>query len=389
MRMYYLSSLLLGLFLSLPALAAQDASESAGDLRSRVLQAYRQIQKVESQGQITSVQVEEGQEKAREVHPIKFAMDRAGNQLAFEGLDVQLVVTQGQLNLRLVNMPGGYVKQPGHDALDYSRLMQAAPFLAALPDFALYFSDDAIPADARQLPADEMGRPGLVFLTRGTQMTYRIEPKTSLVDQVEYEVPMRNGGKARIQWTTQTKTGDQINSSVFQFNAGDDDVHGDIQALVRGMQDSSKLQGKTAPAFELKDLSGSDVSLKDLQSRHRIVILDFWATWCGPCRITLPVLQRVSNWVASDKIDAAIYTVNIQETPQQVKQMWSQLNLSLPVLMDSEGKVGHVYRAFAIPMLVMIVDGKIQHIHRGAVPTLEEDLKAQIQTILSSKPAGQ
>ncbi len=386
MRFHYYGCLLLAVFLSLPVMAAQDVQKPAVDLRTRVLAAYRNLQKIETHGQFTYV-VTGGPQVQEETQAARFAMDRAGHQLFFQGFDVQLTVSEGLLRMRVDDFGDPYVKLTGHETLEAGKLLQAAPFLAAQPDFAMYFQDNAIPPDARELPLDAQGRPGLAFSNQGRDMTYRFNPKTLLAEQLNYEMPLRGGRLARVEWVNSIKSTSEIQAGLFTFDAGRGEAFDSLQALIMEMEDVSKLKGQAAPLFELKDADGKAVALKDLQARHRVVVLDFWATWCGPCRITLPVMQRVNDWLVSEKHHAAIYTVNKKETPEQAKTMWSEMSLTLPVLMDVDGKVSNAYRAYGIPMLVIITDGKIHNVLRGAVPTLEQDLKTEITAILKAASA--
>ena len=67
--------------------------------------------------------------------------------------------------------------------------------------------------------------------------------------------------------------------------------------------------GETAPTFTLATLNGEEISLADLKGQ--IVVLDFWATWCGPCRKGLPEVQKVVDWIAAEKLPVKVFAVDV------------------------------------------------------------------------------
>lgn len=116
-----------------------------------------------------------------------------------------------------------------------------------------------------------------------------------------------------------------------------------------------------------------------------VYVLDFWATWCGPCRMGLPGLQRLHEWAAQNKKPVAIYAVNLRETPQQVQEFWKQEKLTMPVLMD-DGSLAKAYGVSGIPHTVVIVDGKVMDVKVGYAAGHENVLQRKIEAALA-KPA--
>ena len=124
----------------------------------------------------------------------------------------------------------------------------------------------------------------------------------------------------------------------------------------------SGFEGKPAPDFTLDSLEGKSVSLASLKGK--VVILDFWATWCGPCRKGLPVLMDIAKKRADDGV--VLWSVDMREQPAQVKAFLEKSNWDLPVLMDRDGKVGTKYGVGGIPHTVIIgPDGKIVSVEIG------------------------
>ncbi len=126
--------------------------------------------------------------------------------------------------------------------------------------------------------------------------------------------------------------------------------------------------GDPAPDFELATLDGDTFRLSD--HRGRPVILNFWATWCAPCRVEMPELQRAQTAFAEAGADDApmILTVNEQETAERVGEFFDEVGLTLPALLDADGDVGATYGAFFLPTTVIVgPDGAVIAVHRGMI----------------------
>ncbi|MCW5863276.1 MAG: TlpA family protein disulfide reductase [Anaerolineae bacterium] len=127
--------------------------------------------------------------------------------------------------------------------------------------------------------------------------------------------------------------------------------------------------GETAPDFALPDLAGETVQLSDLGGRP--VVLNFWATWCAPCRLEMPMLEQA----AADGGDAlAVLTINQGETAEQVSAFFDEVGLSLPALLDSDSEVGRAYGAVYLPSTFIIgPDGIVSAVHHGILSREELD----------------
>jgi thiol-disulfide isomerase/thioredoxin len=142
--------------------------------------------------------------------------------------------------------------------------------------------------------------------------------------------------------------------------------------------------GKAAPEFKLATLEGGEVSLSDHKDKD-IVVLDFFASWCGPCRTAMPVVHELAE--SYEEKGVKLYAVNIRETPEKVNQFLQSAKLEgMSVLMDRSGKVGMDYGAMSIPRMVVIgKDGTVQAIHSGFSPDLRQRLADNLDTLLSGK----
>lgn len=134
--------------------------------------------------------------------------------------------------------------------------------------------------------------------------------------------------------------------------------------------------GRPAPDFKLPSLGGQTVSLSDL--RGRPVLINFWASWCEPCRYEMPFIQEIfedTEWTARGLV---ILAINLGESPSRVEEFMKSYGLSFPVLLDTNSSVAEKYNIRGIPETFLIdKDGIIQEIKIGAFSG-----KAEIETRL-------
>jgi peroxiredoxin len=151
----------------------------------------------------------------------------------------------------------------------------------------------------------------------------------------------------------------------------------------RSEEELSPLLGKAAPPVDLERLDGKRVKLAD-HSGKEVVMLDMWATWCGPCRKELPYLIEV----AKDYKDKGVvfYAVNLRETKKKIEDFLKKEKLEMKIALDPEGKVGEAYGAEAIPLLVLVdKHGIVQSVHVGYSPGIKEELHKELDGILAGK----
>jgi peroxiredoxin len=134
-----------------------------------------------------------------------------------------------------------------------------------------------------------------------------------------------------------------------------------------------------APDFTLRSMGGPNLRLKE--QRGRVVLVNFWATWCGPCRQEMPHLNRLY-----DKYRASGFVllgVNVDDDARKAAEVASKLGVTFPVLLDTDKTVSRLYDMSAMPATVVIDrDGRVRYIHRGYRDGYEATYEQQIRELL-------
>lgn len=128
-------------------------------------------------------------------------------------------------------------------------------------------------------------------------------------------------------------------------------------------QAASDKDTSRATALTLSDLKGNTVSVNP--GDGKVYVLNFWATWCPPCRGEMPELDEFAK---KHKEDLSFYAINLQESKGKVQDFLADNGLSMPVLLDADGKAGDAYQIRAIPTTI-VIDGKgnVAARHTGAI----------------------
>jgi thiol-disulfide isomerase/thioredoxin len=144
-------------------------------------------------------------------------------------------------------------------------------------------------------------------------------------------------------------------------------------------------QTKPAPDFTLPlAATGRPVRLGDA-ARTQPVVLDFWATWCGPCRQELPHVEALSRRYAGR---VAFYGVNSSDSAKNIAAFTRQEGLTFPTLSDARHSVAFLYGADAIPLLVVVdTRGRVRYVSNGYDPSenIESELSKLLDTLLAEQ----
>ncbi len=120
-----------------------------------------------------------------------------------------------------------------------------------------------------------------------------------------------------------------------------------LRAAQRGLVKA----GDTAPNFQLRDMEGRMVALSDL--RGKVVLLNFWATWCGPCRIEMPAMEELYRTYPRKDFEILAVATDAQGTAV-TRPFQQEHHLTFPILHDADFRVGLTYGARTLPMTFMV-----------------------------------
>ena len=137
--------------------------------------------------------------------------------------------------------------------------------------------------------------------------------------------------------------------------------------------------GSVAPDFTLRSSTGKNQKLSEF--RGQVVMINFWATWCAPCRQELPLLNHL--YEQYHKTGFTLLGVNIDDNPEAAKALAQQLGITFPVLFDTDKQVSHRYDVDAMPSSVLIDrSGKVRYLYRGYHTGVEAQYDKQVRELL-------
>jgi thiol-disulfide isomerase/thioredoxin/outer membrane lipoprotein-sorting protein len=149
------------------------------------------------------------------------------------------------------------------------------------------------------------------------------------------------------------KINEDLHDSLFVLNLPEDVQ--EMSSNNNGVAES-ELMGKQAEDFQLLDLKGNSHKLSDYKGK--VLFLDFWATWCAPCRQTMPITEKIHNEFSEKGL--VVLAINMAEKEETVKKYIDEFKYTFPTLLDSDGSVSGTFGIQAIPSFIIIdKDGKI------------------------------
>ena len=134
-----------------------------------------------------------------------------------------------------------------------------------------------------------------------------------------------------------------------------------------------------APDFALKSHSGENLRLSEFQGE--VVMINFWASWCGPCRQEMPLLDEL--YAQYQPLGFTILGVNVEEDSTKAKRLLEDMAVSFPVLFDTRSEVSRQYDVIAMPSTVLVDrDGNVRYLHQGYKPGYEEAYQQQVRALI-------
>jgi cytochrome c biogenesis protein CcmG/thiol:disulfide interchange protein DsbE len=142
--------------------------------------------------------------------------------------------------------------------------------------------------------------------------------------------------------------------------------------------------GQPMPGFTLKDLSGSDVSLDQVLKDNKVVAINFWASWCGPCRLEMPGFEKLYEKRRTDGF--VILGINEDQKPGDMADYLRDRPVTFPVLLDSNGELLKRLGLEALPTTILVGrNGKILMVVQGVMPYLSAFIEAELKNAQTAK----
>lgn len=142
---------------------------------------------------------------------------------------------------------------------------------------------------------------------------------------------------------------------------------------------AGSLEGQLAPDFALRSSTGENMRLSE--SRGDVVMINFWATWCGPCRQEMPLLDELYS--RYQRVGFNLLGVNIDDDSSRAMDMIEDLGVNFPVLFDARKEVSELYEVDAMPVTVIVDrEGMVRYVHQGYKPGYENMYLDQIRSLL-------
>ncbi len=400
------------------------AAAASADLAEDVIAAYQATGRYAADVVYTTT-VDQGRWKRSERTTVHLAFDRAAQKLSVDRPNIRLVADGQNLRMAVAQVPGLYVQQPiPRRPMDYAVLGEVLPALEepSFPDLVLLLAQDPWARlgkgprpTLRQLPDDADGNRRLDIVGPMGTMALTIDPQTLRITRGVYEFDaaannLADGVSMRETFLIEEKTPHaELPADAFAFDTTGRQAVDHAEALTRlpaphevppaqaqAQPGAHRLIGQPVPAVTFTDADGN--VFDPAKAPAKVLVLDFWAQWCGPCRVWMPRLDAIYQQAQAQQQDVAIYAVSVNDDAEADRRAHAAGNFRMPLLLVSDpqataqgygeampGQATGTMPQFslALPTTVVIHDGKIVAVHVGVGPDTERELREQIDALLA------
>lgn len=161
-----------------------------------------------------------------------------------------------------------------------------------------------------------------------------------------------------------------------------------LEIRINHGDDSIRILHEQAPDFRLQSIDGRTFSLADYRGKKKVIVT-FWASWCGPCRMETPVLREFYQQHAKSLSEFEILAISIDESPGAAKDAATEWKMPFPVLLDTEHQAAQAYEVFSIPELLVIdKGGRVEYGHIGFDSNIGFTLANLLNFPITISPSG-
>ena len=131
--------------------------------------------------------------------------------------------------------------------------------------------------------------------------------------------------------------------------------------------------------FTLKNAAGQNIKLSEF--RGQVVLINFWASWCGPCRQEMPHLDAIHK--KYEPLGFTVFGVNVEQDREMADKILRDIPVTFPILFDDENTVSKLYDVDAMPVTVLVDrNGEVRFMHKGYKPGYEEEYEKQVRALV-------
>ena len=398
------------LLLAAPATAQPADDSSAGPITQRMRHAYEQVRTYDAS--IRYVQTHsQGRWAQKRAAEMRVAFDRSNGRLRVEHPGYTLVVNDGTLRAQRRGNTRTYLQTEAPDTLTYGWLEQSSPAVASplVPDLAMLLADDPLTLlsdrwlrDVREQRANGSAGPTVTLTSDRSETRLTLDPDTHLVKEMVSELSAEAVGLGEDESITRRYTitintfNEPIDADVFTLDTRNARPVDAAKAMGGADRPDYPRVGDPIPDVTFHDIDGQLVKPAQLESK--VIVLDFWATWCMPCRPWMDQLANIQQWAQRNNKDVAIYAVSMDEDLAKARRYWGEKGYPFGYLEArdpdatrrgygvSQGQ--RSTRSIALPTTILLHEGRIEAGHRGVGPGSRKKLQGQIDRLLSDGAEG-
>ena len=142
---------------------------------------------------------------------------------------------------------------------------------------------------------------------------------------------------------------------------------------------ANEMIGNPAPDFTLKSMTGKNTNL--VEQRGNIIVLNFWASWCGPCRKEMPILQKLHDKYTD--LGVQVWGINVEQENQAGRDFIKGINVDFPIFFDESNTLSATYQVEAMPTTVIVDrNGAIRYVFRGYKDGYEKKYAKAIKKLI-------